>query len=116
MTLVVLPLVIFRTTFWPFLSTLRERTVSVNLPVPLALRLVEAGPPASRTEPVSLVFGLVGATAETLQAIDLRFLASLQLVLSFRPAAFLVAAGATVVAFGAGAAAAGAGAAAGGET
>src|SRR4029079_7960466 len=105
MTLVVLPLVIFRTTFWPFLSALLERSVSLTLPVPL--RLTDAVLPANRTVPENLVLALV----DTVQAIDLRFAASLQLAVNFGPVALVGAA--TVAAFGAAAAT---GAAAGVET
>ncbi len=75
--LVVLPLLIFRTTFWPFLSALLERSVSVALRLLLVLETAPVVLPWRRIVPVNFVVEL----EETVQEIDFLLEASLQVAL-----------------------------------
>src|SRR5687768_11835695 len=75
MTLVVLPLLSVRTTFWLFLSVFDERTVRLTLPVLLLAPLVAFLAPWSRIAPENTVD--LGVT-ETVHVIALLLRASAQ--------------------------------------
>ena len=74
---VVLPLLIFRTTFWPFLSALLDFSVSVALRLLLDLETAPVVLPWRRIVPVNFVVEL----EETVQEIDFLLEASLQVAL-----------------------------------
>ena len=76
-TFVVLPLVIFRTTFWPFLSALLDFRVSVALRLLLPLETAPVVLPCRRIVPVNFAVEL----EETVQEIDFLLEASLQVAL-----------------------------------
>ena len=76
-TFVVLPVLIFRTTFWPFLSALRDFSVSVALRLLLDFETAPVVLPWRRIVPVNFVVEL----EETVQEIDFLLEASLQVAL-----------------------------------
>ena len=77
-TVVVLPLLTLRTTFWPFLSALRDFSVSLSLPLLLALLVAAVPLLCRRTLAVNFVLFELEATV---QAIAFLLLASLHVAL-----------------------------------
>ena len=77
-TLVVLPLLTLRTTFWPFLNALRDFRVSLSLPLLLDLLAAAVVLPWRRTLAVNFVLFVL---EETVQAIAFLLAVRLQVAL-----------------------------------